>query len=50
MDEISQNQNLEHYEKHGRLDSERFPEVVTNESHGNLSIKVNSQERINSYL
>ncbi|XP_058602263.1 plexin domain-containing protein 2 isoform X1 [Onychostoma macrolepis] len=38
-DEISQNQDLEHYEKHGRLDSERFPEVVTNESHDNLSIK-----------
>ncbi|XP_059357714.1 plexin domain-containing protein 2 [Carassius carassius] len=37
VDEISQNQDLERYEeKHGKLDSERFPEV---ESHHNLSIK-----------
>ncbi|XP_056321226.1 plexin domain-containing protein 2 [Danio aesculapii] len=37
--EISQNQELKRYVEHGRLDSERFPEVVTNESHDNLSIK-----------
>lgn len=36
--------SLERYEERGRLDSERFPEVVTNDSHGNLSIKVNIQE------
>jgi len=34
--------SLERYEEHGRLDSERFPEVVTNDS--NLSVKVNIQE------
>ncbi|XP_067309110.1 plexin domain-containing protein 2 [Pseudorasbora parva] len=35
VEEIS----LERYEEHGKLESERFPEVVTNDSHGNLSIK-----------
>uniref|UniRef100_A0A671L2W1 Plexin domain-containing protein 2-like n=1 Tax=Sinocyclocheilus anshuiensis TaxID=1608454 RepID=A0A671L2W1_9TELE len=39
VDEISQNQDLERYKEHGKLDSERFPEVVTNETHDNLSIK-----------
>ncbi|XP_051985153.1 plexin domain-containing protein 2 [Xyrauchen texanus] len=39
-DEISQNnQDLKRYEVHGRLDSERFPEVVTNDSNGNSSIE-----------
>uniref|UniRef100_A0A9J8BKM7 Plexin domain containing 2a n=2 Tax=Cyprinus carpio TaxID=7962 RepID=A0A9J8BKM7_CYPCA len=39
VDEIGQNQDLERYGEHGKLDSERFPEVVTNESHRNLAIK-----------
>ncbi|XP_050980883.1 plexin domain-containing protein 2 [Labeo rohita] len=39
VDEIRENQDLEHYKEHSRLDSERFPEVVTNESHDKLSIK-----------
>lgn len=38
------------YEEHSRLDSERFPEVVTNDSHGNVSIKVNIQESTISYV
>ncbi|XP_051552899.1 plexin domain-containing protein 2-like [Myxocyprinus asiaticus] len=39
-DEISQkNQDLKRYEVHGRLDSERFPDVVTNDSNGNSSIE-----------
>lgn len=44
VDEISQNQDLERYEEQSRLDSERFPEVVTNDSHDNLSIKVSIQD------
>ncbi|XP_048020526.1 plexin domain-containing protein 2 isoform X1 [Megalobrama amblycephala] len=39
VEEINQNQDLERYEMHSRLDSERFPDVVTNDSHDNLSIK-----------
>lgn len=42
--------SLERYEEHGRLDSERLPEVVTNDSHDNLSIKVNIQECLILYL
>uniref|UniRef100_A0A8C1WGN9 Si:ch211-106h4.6 n=1 Tax=Cyprinus carpio TaxID=7962 RepID=A0A8C1WGN9_CYPCA len=32
VDEIGQNQDLERYGEHGKLDSERFPEVLTNEN------------------
>lgn len=33
--EVIQNQDLERYEDHGR-----FPDVLTNDSHDNLTIKV----------
>ncbi|XP_065131483.1 plexin domain-containing protein 2 [Paramisgurnus dabryanus] len=32
-------QNLEHYEDHGRLNTDRFPDVLARDSHDNLSIK-----------
>lgn len=44
VEEINQNQDLERYEEHSRLDLERFPDTVTNDSHDNLSIKVSIQD------
>ncbi|XP_026142951.1 plexin domain-containing protein 2-like [Carassius auratus] len=49
VDEISQNQDLERYEEHSRLDSERFPEGVTNQSHDNLSIKRDMDHIYNTF-
>ncbi|KAK2900891.1 hypothetical protein Q8A67_009006 [Cirrhinus molitorella] len=39
VDEIRENHDLERYVEHSKLDSERFPVVVANESHDKLSIK-----------